>query len=252
MPAPVKDGRLAWQLRIAAFLLISATAMALAMRFDRTVFEHVDNSQGVETWLYFAMRKVGEISTWLIIAPLTMAVHWLWTSRRSLLQSFERGLIIIWAPLLAGILGGVLKFVVRRERPDEHAGAYEFRPWDESTWDSSGFGLPSGHASVAFGGAWILSMAYPRLAPVWFQAAMLCALSRLMTQAHFLSDVTAGALLGFASAWLVWKAFIRWCDGRAPVLLRTWRLMQERRPRGAATSHNSAAPMPSAQGPTPI
>jgi len=225
MPASERNARLLWLLKLAALALISAALFLAAMHFDKPVFELVNNRHGVEQWFYLAMRQLGELVTWVAIAVVAMLVDVLWSKRRSVLGAFERGLLIIWSPTLAGISASLLKLMIRRERPDAHGGAYFFRPWSEMTWDSSNLGLPSGHAAVAFGGAWILSMMYPRLAPLWLLGATLCGLSRLMTQAHFLSDVFAGGVLGFACAWVMWSMYNRWCADRDPVLLRMWHAM---------------------------
>jgi membrane-associated phospholipid phosphatase len=60
---------------------------------------------------------------------------------------------------------------------------------------------------VAFGAAWLLCRIYPRAWPVWIAFATGCAVTRVMVQAHFLSDVVTGAVAAYGVVWLVWT---RW------------------------------------------
>jgi membrane-associated phospholipid phosphatase len=56
----------------------------------------------------------------------------------------------------------------------------------------------------------------------------MCAFSRLLTQAHFLSDVVGGAIVGGASAWIVWVLYRVLCENRTPVSLRIMRALTRR------------------------
>lgn len=66
------------------------------------------------------------------------------------------------SPALSGGLAEILKLTFRRERPSE-LGAYVFRSLSDRPWSSSGLGLPSSHAAVAFGGSMALMILFPRL-----------------------------------------------------------------------------------------
>jgi len=211
---------------MAIFVLLAAGAMFFAMQLDRWVFHVINNPDGLPSWLVQSARLLGEMPTWIIATPLVAFASFILNTRRSLLASFERSLLIIWAPMLAGFCSTTLKLLLRRERPDAHDGAYVFRPWNELPFDTSGLGLPSGHASVAFGAAFMLMFMFPRLGPLWLFGAILCGLTRLMPQAHFFSDVIGGAILGFASAWLMWSMYLKWFNDREPVILRILRMMQ--------------------------
>ncbi len=67
--------------------------------------------------------------------------------------------------------------------------------------------LPSGHASVAFASATILSFMLPRFAVPFFVLAALIAWSRVYVGAHYPLDVLAGAAFGvlvaIALRWLL-------------------------------------------------
>lgn len=63
------------------------------------------------------------------------------------------------------------------------------------------FGLPSGHASVAFAAAGSLAFGGSAWAPAAWLWASSVAWSRMALGQHGPTDVVAGALLGVASAW---------------------------------------------------
>jgi membrane-associated phospholipid phosphatase len=109
----------------------------------------------------------------------------------------------------AGLLADVLKIVLPRRRPnvsdvmntgvaDSFLGFFAWRnaaTWQEAlSRDIQSF--PSGHAATAAGLACALSRLYPRAA--WFFAGLtvLACFQRIAYQAHYLSDVLAGAAIG--------------------------------------------------------
>ncbi|MDQ2766423.1 MAG: phosphatase PAP2 family protein, partial [Gemmatimonadota bacterium] len=117
---------------------------------------------------------------------------------------WRRASLLAAAPTAAGIVGELLKILVRRMRPADDGSAYAFRAFSDHPFSSRGFGFPSSHAVVAFGAAAILSRLFPRATYVFYVAATGCAVSRLLAHAHYLSDVVAGACVGIAAAELLW------------------------------------------------
>lgn len=97
---------------------------------------------------------------------------------------------LLWWPLLVGALTPLcvesLKRTTRLPRPDG---------------DPTGF--PSGHTTFVFALAWLLTRAYPRLAPLWFAAAVSVGWSRVEGHAHFPYQVLCGAFLGTVIGWAV-------------------------------------------------
>ena len=81
-----------------------------------------------------------------------------------------------------------------------HQGGSHFRFPFPGFIDGHNLGLPSSHAAVAFGGACMLSVYLPKLRPLLLLLALGCAYTRLITGAHFASDVFVGALLGWVIA----------------------------------------------------
>jgi membrane-associated phospholipid phosphatase len=137
--------------------------------------------------------------------PLALA-FWLEARQRDPARARAAWLLAI-APALAGLLAELLKLVIRRERPNLHAGEYFYRSFAERTFDSHDLGFPSSHVTVAFGGATIVARQYPRAGWVAYLLASGCALTRLTVQAHFLSDLVGGALVGWAAATMIARRF---------------------------------------------
>lgn len=102
------------------------------------------------------------------------------------------------APGLIGVtvvVENVVKAVFRRRRPFVplvRAVVVGKRP---GTWS-----FPSGHTASSFAGAWLLSLAWPRRAPLFFILASCVGLSRVYVGAHYPGDVLSGALLGISLA----------------------------------------------------
>jgi membrane-associated phospholipid phosphatase len=57
---------------------------------------------------------------------------------------------------------------------------------------------------VAFAAATIMARLFPRARWVFYLLAVGCAATRVMARAHYVSDVSFGALLGWAIAWGIW------------------------------------------------
>jgi len=95
--------------------------------------------------------------------------------------------------LASGIITPTLKFVIGRERPNETASSTSFHPFSGS--DNA---FPSGHATQAFAVASVISAHSDQ---VWvsvtaYTIAGLVGFARIYHNAHWTSDVTAGALIG--------------------------------------------------------
>lgn len=100
-----------------------------------------------------------------------------------------------------------LKVALGRARPDSGLGAFHFAPFSVRARS-----LPSGHSALAFTLATSLA---GEVRPVWarvglYGLATATALSRVNDDRHWVSDIAAGALIGFTSAQFVsgrWQVF---------------------------------------------
>ncbi|HXO19029.1 MAG TPA: phosphatase PAP2 family protein [Thermoanaerobaculia bacterium] len=98
------------------------------------------------------------------------------------------------ASLLSQVVVIPLKYAAGRRRPRDTKATFDFAPF------SNNASFPSGHAVQAFLVASVIGVHYPS---PWVQVAVyvpaaLVGYARVHHQAHFVSDVTAGALIGTA------------------------------------------------------
>ena len=179
---------------LGAFILLTALDIPLAHLFYSSATRQIENHD----W-YRALRILGFFPLWIVIGAIFILQD----------RSRHRGLAIIFAPLLAGALAELIKPIVARERPVGHdtslqPGFYHFRGlFDGFIHHTNGLGFPSSHAAVAFGGTLMLAAFLPRARTLLIILAVGCGVTRMLTGAHFASDVFAGALLGWASATLL-------------------------------------------------
>jgi membrane-associated phospholipid phosphatase len=153
------------------------------------------------------LRIAGFLPTWAVVSVALV----LCAPASGLAPNIRRWRAFL--PLIAATIGGiaaeVLKLLLRRERPEAHAGAYVFRSWSDQPLSTGGLALPSSHALVAFAAAAMLARLYPRARWLWYALAVGCALTRVLARAHFLSDVTLAAIIGWAVAALLWRRYRR-------------------------------------------
>jgi membrane-associated phospholipid phosphatase len=113
------------------------------------------------------------------------------------------------AVLLTGGYTFLLKGLFQRERPDDGNPADPLN-WHgpSGSWRDNSF--PSGHSSVAFAAATVLSAYYHErrwIGITAFSLASLVAVSRTYDNRHWASDVFAGAALGYAIGRLVYNNY---------------------------------------------
>lgn len=97
--------------------------------------------------------------------------------------------------IASGLITPAIKIVTGRSRPYEDAGTYNFQALGADKRSSS---FPSGHTTEAFALASVISAHYEE---TWvrssaYTVAALVGLARTYHDAHFASDVLAGALIG--------------------------------------------------------
>jgi undecaprenyl-diphosphatase len=100
---------------------------------------------------------------------------------------------------LPGLFVTVVKGFIGRMRPSE-LGPFMYSPW---SWQHKYASLPSGHSAAAFALAIAVGVLWPRARLfVWTFAAVI-GVSRVVIQAHYVSDVVAAAFVGGFGAILV-------------------------------------------------
>jgi membrane-associated phospholipid phosphatase len=100
----------------------------------------------------------------------------------------------------------IIKRVIGRARP--FVGADPFLYWP-MVWRADYASMPSGHATSAFAAAVAVGLLWPRLRSLMLIYALIIAVSRVALDAHYLSDVIAGAFVGIMGALIVRDWFAR-------------------------------------------
>jgi len=115
-------------------------------------------------------------------------------------------LLATQAYITGGIMQSALKYLSGRERPNYiPPGAAQPSPtWKGPFADlgSTNSAFPSGHTTVAFAAATVYAMEYKKhiIFPIIaYSAASLIGLSRITENRHWISDVFAGAALGYVT-----------------------------------------------------
>ena len=118
----------------------------------------------------------------------------------------ERALYVFATLATGGIAAQLIKHIIGRARPRfiEAFGPYHF---DMLSMKNSLASFPSGHTTTVFSMAVALGYLAPRLRVPLFGLAAAIALSRVVVQAHYVSDIVAGATLGIVAALLVARFF---------------------------------------------
>ena len=188
-------------------ILIVATVTLLfviAQPADQWIFHHFAYPGIYEHAWGRMLRVAGYVPLWGLIA-LALVLHaWVPRLRRTLLQSSRRGLLLFWSAALGGTAAELLKLTLRRERPNLTDGAHVFRPWGDGPFSTAELGLPSSEAAVAFAAAAMLARLFPETAVLWYGVAAGCALSRVASGAHFMSDVVLAAAVGYVVTLILW------------------------------------------------
>jgi membrane-associated phospholipid phosphatase len=168
-----------------------------------------------------ALSRYGDFP-WLLGGGLIALAFCLVTKRRQWAR-------IVTAMLLAGVIAGltsnVVKLATGRVRPRietvEHGwyGPAHQGEWVSLRHDFQAF--PSSHAACAFGFFFPLFLSRRLAGAAGLLAAAAVAWSRVQLNAHHVSDVAAGALIGVLVGWMVWRllvergAFSRWLGNPA-------------------------------------
>lgn len=120
----------------------------------------------------------------------------------------KAALYIFTTVALSGILSIIIKIIVARYRPPAfiHDHLFGFSWFDVGYMVNS---FPSGHVTTVFSVAMALGLLLPRFLNYFFAVAVAIALSRVVLSVHYLSDVTAGALLGCLTSYLLYFRFYK-------------------------------------------
>ncbi len=185
----------------ALVLLVGGVAL-----WDQPVLEAVRAGAGKE-WRSLAklLSRYGDFP-WLLGAGIVGLGVCLRCNRREWARIFTA---MVLAGVFAGLLSNVVKLGVGRVRPRvENVAHGWYGPVHAGEWVSLRHefqSFPSSHAACAFGFFIPLFLSRRGAGTLGLVAAAAIAWSRVQLNAHHVSDVAAGTLLGVIAGWLVWR-----------------------------------------------
>jgi membrane-associated phospholipid phosphatase len=172
---------------------------------DTTVAEELNAVALRNDWLVHLMEAVSIVlGPWVLRPVVTVLAIVLLARHRPRLASWV--LVTLW---VGALLGVVLKLVVDRARPE----------LTEAVATAGGRSFPSGHALGATIAVGLLALVLGSLLArrgrvlLWIGAVLavlLVCFSRIVLGVHYLSDVTAGVVLGVAWLAVTAAAFHAW------------------------------------------
>lgn len=170
--------------------------------FDALLFlkiNHLPHNRFLNRFFYFITRIFTGGLVWVVLLQISQLYKRLPEKH----VGSETGLPLILATIMVEV---PLKRFFKRRRPfikDVQAVAVGIKP---NSWS-----FPSGHASAAFAGAWLLARYFPKQRGLLYAFATLGAFSRVYLGDHYPGDVVSGSLLGvvFAKVFLVLIKFWR-------------------------------------------
>jgi membrane-associated phospholipid phosphatase len=190
---------------VAMFLILIVTIDAAAIRGVRHVprwivafFDDITD-YGKSGWFLWPLGLL-----FIALAALPSALTPF--SQRVLAAIMVRLGFLFTAIAVPSLFVTIIKRMIGRARPmvGGSLDPYLFSPF---AWHPAYSGLPSGHATTAFAVLVAFGTLWPRARTALLIYALLIAVSRVMVNAHYPSDVFAGALVGIAGAVLVRRYF---------------------------------------------
>jgi membrane-associated phospholipid phosphatase len=195
-----------------ATILLVAAAMAFA---DAPLAEEAKHLPG---WVHSGFDFVTEFgkSGWfllptavVLLATAAVASPALAPLSRLVLAAIAVRAGFLFAAIAApSLFATIIKRLIGRARPyvGNEADPFLYVPLN---WRAAYASMPSGHATTAFAVAVAVALIWPRLRWPMLVYAVIIAASRVALDAHYLSDVIAGAFVGSIGALLVRDWFAR-------------------------------------------
>ena len=183
--------------RFLALTLASAALFALSYAYvDQPLAFYFQNADPALKQVFTAITRFGQSEIYLI--PLALLAAWgLWTKRRAMAIRASFVFVVVALP---GLIADIMKPVFGRDRPQllfrDQLYGFTWHGVHASQWS-----FPSGHSVTVTALVVALFAFFPTWWPVYGFGALLVMASRIIIDAHYLSDVIAGAYLGFVIAW---------------------------------------------------
>ena len=182
----------------AYFIFSTSTALAQTTRADMDVLVEMMEHRKEEPTEFFQQMS-NSVNYVSILVPVSVLATGYARSEKITVQ---KGWYMAATLATSSLVTLGLKYSIRRTRP------FKTDPYLVAAGSGGSPSFPSGHTSEAFATATSLTLAWPK----WWVAipayawAGTVGYSRMYLGVHYPTDVMAGAIVGTASAWLMYKA----------------------------------------------
>ncbi|KKP59750.1 MAG: Phosphoesterase PA-phosphatase related protein [Candidatus Gottesmanbacteria bacterium GW2011_GWA1_34_13] len=187
--------------------------LQLVKQLDESVFLYLNNlPHNFLLDKFFLFFSFYPVVTWIVIGIIMI-----------LFEEKKDKLFIIRLFLALGLAGllssGILKPLIKRPRPDLAYGGKVTIIQEKPAvifWNND-YAFPSGHAAIAFAGAYILTQQailkakkskfnkYTGNFKIFYLIALLTAVSRIYLGKHYPIDVILGGFIGLLMGFVAWK-----------------------------------------------
>ena len=157
-------------------------------------------------WLVSLMRSgfFDEVFFGLTFASSEIIIFFFLTSLFLWREYKRRWILPLWISMgLSIAMSFILKIAVQRQRPYQQGIVSIVDFLRENSHNIWNFSFPSFQTMMVFCTVPILSKEFPKFKYVWVVFASLVGLSRVYFGLHFMSDVIAGALIGYLIGMIV-------------------------------------------------
>lgn len=172
--------------------------------FDKTLYKLANQTLSAE-WLDPVMYYFSHKYFWIPLYCIVMVFIIQTFRKKAIVAILALAIVVVAADRISS---GVMKPYFKRTRPCHEM---ELTPRQVSNVFCSDTGsMPSSHAANHFGVAMfmVLLFGYSRKSALfWFVWAAAIAYSRVYLGVHYPTDVMAGAVLGIAIGWLLYKIY---------------------------------------------
>ena len=185
--------------KILVFLIV---LVLLIIFIDRRLAQYFHDSVTQTQYLFWnSITQVGDALYVLIGAVIMMGFY------KFNRYIFNAGYFLFASVAVSGIITDILKVFIGRSRPKLFLenNIYTLEPFSDVI--AYYWSMPSGHTTTVFATVSVFSILYPKHKYSLFAIAIIVALSRVVIQKHYLSDIVVGAIIGSISTTILYKRY---------------------------------------------
>lgn len=180
------------EVRIIGFLLVSLVFAIISFIFDKQIMIFIEQIRNL--YLDYVFLSLFLASNVFIIFFLLSSIFLFKREQRKYMFS------LILVVLSSTAISYIIKSIIQRARPFQEGIISVFYPLfyfmrdNFNTWNSS---FPSFHAMIMFSVLPIINKGFRKYNYLWLIFAVLVSFSRIYFGVHYLSDIIAGAAIGY-------------------------------------------------------